>query len=185
MKAKRLVVLVAMLAMVLAAVPALAQEAVPEDRTLYFELTVEGEPPAGATFFALAPVDHPMELTDPDGDGVYTGSLAFPADMYPPCVPVEVFGENSPDELSYEIRYEPRFCFEDGDTFSAGYSFAGGEGTNGTGGTTGPANAVQYQGGGGTAQAAGVLPSTGGLVFPVAGLAGALLLGGGLLLRKK
>lgn len=109
---------------------ALAQEAVPEYRTLYFELTVEGEPPAGATFSALAPGANITELTDPDGDGVYTGSLPAEGDNYPPCGPIEVFGKNSPDELSYEIRYEPRFCFEDGDTFSASYSFENGEGAS-------------------------------------------------------
>lgn len=43
--------------------------------TVTFELTVEGEPPANAVFVGLLggePV--PLELTDPDGDGVYTYS---------------------------------------------------------------------------------------------------------------
>jgi Ca2+-binding RTX toxin-like protein len=104
----------------------LAQQAVSEDRMLFFELTVEGEPPAGATFSALAPGANITELTDLDGDGVYTGSLPAGGSGYPRCVPIEVFGKNSPDELSYEIRYEHRFCFEDGDTFSASYSFENG-----------------------------------------------------------
>ena len=43
-----------------------------------FELTVEGQPPANATFFGLtAGVGEGsvyVQLTDPDGDGLYTGS---------------------------------------------------------------------------------------------------------------
>ena len=168
------------------------EEAIPEDRTLNFELAVEGEPPAGATFSAVAPGANITELTDPDGDDVYTGSLTATAGSYPRCVPVEVFGKNSPDEVSYEIWNESRFCFKDGDTFSASYSF-GDSGSGGTGGGSGGSKGgAMVSGGsvvssGGTAQGASpiasVLPTTGG-VLPVAGAAGALLLAGGLLLRR-
>jgi hypothetical protein len=41
-----------------------------------FELAVQGTPPANATFFGLFGYEGgvPVRLTDPDGDGVYTGS---------------------------------------------------------------------------------------------------------------
>ena len=180
-KKKSLAVSVVMAATVLAAaVPALAQEAlpgdsneaVPEDRTLYFELAVEGEPPAGANFFAVAPGANTANLTDPGGDGVYNGSLLAPGGDYPRCVPVGVSGKNSPGEASYEIRYEPRFCFEDGDVFSAGYSFGGGEGTTSIdGGTTPneitvPSEGTTSIGGGTTIVDEGTTPGTGETTGP-------------------
>ena len=100
---RKLAVLALMLAMVLAtAAPALAQGAAgavngtlsanqqeggpgtatdPSDKvTLSFELTVEGEPPAGATFLGFTTLESLMTtpLTDPDGDGTYTGSMTVP-----------------------------------------------------------------------------------------------------------
>lgn len=48
--------------------------------TVTFELTVEGKPPADATFFgAIGGGGAPryVPLTDPDSDGVYTGSEDF------------------------------------------------------------------------------------------------------------
>lgn len=44
--------------------------------TVTFELAVQGTPPADATFFGLFGYEGgvPVQLTDPDGDGVYTGS---------------------------------------------------------------------------------------------------------------
>ena len=44
--------------------------------TLSFELAVEGEPPAGATFSGFVPAEGgiAVPLADPDGDGLYTGS---------------------------------------------------------------------------------------------------------------
>lgn len=76
------------------ALPALAQTADGEETTgpestrqepvtLDFELTVEGRPPADATFFGQ--VGSGMrnvreQLTDPDGDGVYTGSVKYAPD---------------------------------------------------------------------------------------------------------
>ncbi|MGB3633947.1 MAG: hypothetical protein WA982_07895 [Rubrobacteraceae bacterium] len=70
---KKLLVLVTMLAALLAtSVPAFAQEI-----TLDFELTVEGEPPADATFWGQYLVEGAtVPLEDPDGDGVYTGSMS-------------------------------------------------------------------------------------------------------------
>ena len=48
--------------------------------TFSFELAVECEPPAGATFFGQVPAESltPVQLTDPDGDGLYTGSKTVP-----------------------------------------------------------------------------------------------------------
>lgn len=56
--------------------------------TLSFELAVEGEPPADATFFGNIQTGEGgpgifVPLTDPDGDGVYTGSTTIP-DRFPP-----------------------------------------------------------------------------------------------------
>lgn len=45
--------------------------------TLSFELAVEGQPPADATFWGQYLVEGAtVQLTDPDGDGVYTGSMS-------------------------------------------------------------------------------------------------------------
>ena len=45
--------------------------------TLAFELTVEGDPPADASFFGFIPAEGGIRapLADSDGDGVYTGSV--------------------------------------------------------------------------------------------------------------
>lgn len=60
--------------------------------TVTFELTVEGEPPAGTVFVGLLggePV--PQELTDPDGDGVYTYSTSLmPASAGEPGTPARI-----------------------------------------------------------------------------------------------
>ncbi len=52
--------------------------------TFDFELTVKGELPAGAAFFGVVPAEGciSVPLADPDGDGVYTGSLDVP--RFPP-----------------------------------------------------------------------------------------------------
>ncbi len=72
---QRLLLLVTAAATALvAAAPALAQQ---NEVTIQFELTVEGEPPADATFFGQYLVEGAtVQLTDPDGDGVYTGSMS-------------------------------------------------------------------------------------------------------------
>jgi hypothetical protein len=67
----------------LLAIPALAQA---ETVTVTFELTVRGAPLEGMTFFVGGrgrdesgePVPLRRQLTDPDGDGVYTGTLELP-----------------------------------------------------------------------------------------------------------
>ena len=91
--AKSLKVLIGMLAVLLAiAAPALAQEegepaepppveALPAEdtATLSFEVTVRGEPPEGTTLLGFIPAEGGIRvpLTDPDGDGVYTGSTTL------------------------------------------------------------------------------------------------------------
>lgn len=56
--------------------PALAS-AQQNEVTIIFELTVEGSPPADATFFGQPLVEGAgVQLADPDGDGVYTGSIS-------------------------------------------------------------------------------------------------------------
>lgn len=77
---KKLMIVATMLAALLvAALPAFGQQ---EDyeATLSFKLAVEGQPPAGATFYGFVPAEGGMstQLTDPDKDGVYTGSMEVP-----------------------------------------------------------------------------------------------------------
>ena len=92
---KRIVVMISALAAALAlqAAPALAQQGTASlDQysddgnrvTLGFELAVEGPPPEGTTFFGFVPAEGGIstQLTDPDGDGLYTGSMDVP--QYPP-----------------------------------------------------------------------------------------------------
>lgn len=52
-----------------------------ETATLFFELTVEGEPLAAATFSGVTSLESSIAvpLTDPDGDGLYTGDITVPA----------------------------------------------------------------------------------------------------------
>ena len=55
-----------------------------EFATLSFELVVECEPPASATFLGFTTLESLMTtpLTDPDGDGLYTGSMTV--NKFPP-----------------------------------------------------------------------------------------------------
>lgn len=48
--------------------------------TLDFELATEGPPPSGTSFFGFIPAEGGIstQLTDPDGDGLYTGSMEVP-----------------------------------------------------------------------------------------------------------
>jgi len=74
MKSRLLLLAAAATVALVAAAPAFAQQ---NKVTINFELTVEGTPPADATFFGQYPVEGAsVRLTDPDGDGVYTGSMS-------------------------------------------------------------------------------------------------------------
>lgn len=196
--AKRVMALLGMLALALAgAVPAFAQgtapgyqyggEGVSPERmaTLSFELAVECELPAGATFFGNVQTGEGgpgifAELLDSDGDGLYTGVATLPdrfgpgPDPVPPGVepvslPVQIVqgtGTRSvpagtlPGEPTSVVRDFGVVPMEAENIFSASVSFCDG---------TTP----------GTPQ----LPDTGG-PLPVAAAIGAMLLAGGLIARK-
>ncbi|HEX2108086.1 MAG TPA: hypothetical protein VHF70_02265 [Rubrobacteraceae bacterium] len=115
---KRLKILIGMLAVLLAiAAPALAQEGPQEGEpaetppaadtvTLSFEVTVRGEPPEGTTLLGFIPAEGGIRvpLTDPDGDGIYTGSTTLdrfgpgprpvPPGTEPVSLPVQIAQES-------------------------------------------------------------------------------------------
>jgi hypothetical protein len=114
--------------------------------TFDFELTVDGTPPEGARFFGAVPAEGciSVPLADPDGDGVFTGSLDVPRfapgpvpppDAEPVSLPVQIVqAENgaSPCDPTTMIRDFGTVPAND-NTFRASTSFEG----NG-GGTTNP-----------------------------------------------
>ncbi len=154
-----------------------------EDRvTLSFELTVEGRPPADATFFGFIPAEGGIStrLTDPDGDGVYTSSMGVP--KYPPgpvppnaepmALPVQIVqgtgtaGDgNHPNLPITVVRNFGQIPMDSDKTFSASVSFNGTDDTGSPGGIS-------------------VLPDTGGLAVPLF-LAGVLLVTGGALFARR
>lgn len=111
-----------------------------EEITATFELAVECEPPAGTTFFASAS-QQTVGLEDPDGDGVYEGSLTLPADFgtFPANVAILA---GSPEDPVQEIKYFGEVMLEDGDHFSASASFCddGGGSDDGSGNDGGSNN---------------------------------------------
>jgi hypothetical protein len=114
--------------------------------TFDFELTVEGTPPEGARFFGAVPAEGciSVPLADPDGDGVFTGSLDVPRfapgpvpppDAEPVSLPVQIVQADSgasPCDPTTVIRDFGTVPAND-NTFRASTSFEG----NG-GGTTTP-----------------------------------------------
>ena len=148
-----------------------------ETVTATFELTVEGEPPAGTEFSAsigAAPDAYGM-LLDEDGDGVYVTSLPVargaesevriwrldpsnPNDLYAPLV-------------SSTIKDFGTAQFDEDETFSAIISFKAGNDDG---------KLLKNIVGG----AKGLLPSTGGGETLAMLGGGALLIAGGLVLRK-
>ena len=114
--------------------------------TFDFELTVEGTPPEGARFFGAVPAEGciSVPLADPDGDGVFTGSLDVPRfapgpvpppDAEPVSLPVQIVHADSgasPCDPTTVIRDFGTVPAND-NTFRASTSFEG----NG-GGTTTP-----------------------------------------------
>ena len=119
-----------------------------EERKIYFELAVEGTPPADAKFFGFVgccgggPGVDPL-LTDTDGDGVYTGAGAYEVTINPDGsvqpLPVAIFGgvaqdpqaaadmELLPGEEGLDIVDFGPLAVEDGQTLSVSYSFGTGE----------------------------------------------------------
>jgi hypothetical protein len=97
-----------------------------EGRTVTFELTTEGTVPDGESFYAYAPDGYARQLTDPDGDGVYTGELAFPAENYPvdQPIPLSIGGLRDAEYPNgYTLRDFGPTAVEDGQTLSATYAF--------------------------------------------------------------
>jgi hypothetical protein len=124
--AKSLKILIGMLAALLTiAAPALAQEGAEEGEpadtppktppetppavetvTLSFEVTVTGEPPEGTTLLGFIPAEGGIRvpLTDPEGDGIYTGSTTLdrfgpgprpvPPGTEPVSLPVQIAQES-------------------------------------------------------------------------------------------
>ncbi len=156
--------------------------------TFDFELTIKGEPPAGTRFFGVVPAEGciSVPLTDPDGDGVYTGSTnvpRFPPGPVPPdgaepvSLPVQIVQANSgagpcnPTRVIKDFGTVPA----NDDTFKAKVNFKENRGGT-TPGTTAPGS------GSGSASGTKELPRTGG-ALPAMGIVGALLVAGGLLIR--
>jgi uncharacterized protein DUF3221 len=164
--------------------------------TFTYELAVECEPPADAEFLGLTATESLVTtpLTDPDGDGVYTGSQAVP--RFAPGGPSEpitispvriVQGPptgTGPLGPEYRVIEDFGAVVAEDRTLSASVSFcAGGSGgVTGGGGDVVSGDTNDADGGaasGGTTQ----LPATGG-VLPVAGAVGTVLLAGGLIARR-
>lgn len=177
---------------------------------LSFELTVEGEPPAGATFFGHVHMGEGgpgkfVPLTDPDGDGLYAGSTTVdrfgpgprpvPPGVEPVSLPIRI------TQGTGAVIKDFGLVKLDGDkTFEAKVSFGGdGENTmpNDPGGKDpgGPGNNGGSDNGSGSGSSSDgssgglgsrlrdFLPRTGGMALTLLG-AGALLVGGGLIVRR-
>jgi hypothetical protein len=197
MMAKRLAVLVAALAGMLAtAIPALAQEGYQYDQyggdraELLFELAVEGDPPENATFFGNVSTGEGgpglfVPLTDPDGDGLYAGSTSVdrygpgprpvPPGVEPLSFPVRIVqGTGTQGQIAGEpvtvIQNFGVVPMEDR-TFSADVSFD-------DGGQNGPLTSSGTSDGEGRA-----LPATGGAALVLL-VGGALLICSGLLAHR-
>ena len=106
--------------------------------TFDFELTVVGTPPEGARFFGTVPAEGciSVPLADPDGDGVFIGSLDVPRfapgpvpppDAEPVSLPVQIIQADSgasPCNPTTLIRDFGTVLAND-DTFRASTSFEG------------------------------------------------------------
>ena len=167
------------------------------DATFTYELAVECEPPAGAEFLGFTAIESPATtpLTDPDGDGVYTGSQSVP--RFAPGGPQEPI-EISPVRIvqgppmatgplgpEYRIIEDFGAVKAEDTTLSASVSFCdgdtGGGGSTVVSGDTNDDKSVLERGG--ASEGTKVLPSTGG-ILSVAATVGALLLAGGLVARR-
>ena len=179
---------------------------------LSFELAVECEPPAGATFFGNVRLGEGgpgifTELLDPDGDGLYAGVATLP-DRFAPgpapegtepvSLPVQVgqgTGTRSadagtlPGEPTSVVKNFGVVAMEAVNAFPADASFCDGGGSDdgGKGDPVGSGGTNGDEGGGvsdsGAAGGMKALPATGGALL-VAGLAGLALVAGGLVARR-
>jgi hypothetical protein len=171
--------------------------------TFDFELTVKGEPLAGTMFFGAIPAEGciSVALTDPDGDGVYTGSTEvprFPPGPVPPpgaepvSLPVQIVQADSGTSPCNPTRVIKDFGIVPANdtTFKAKVSFKEDRGGNTTpGGTTPDSTAPAYGSGVSGSKLPSstgemkVLPRTGG-DLPLPGIMGILLIAGGLLIPR-
>lgn len=179
--------------------------------TFDFQLTVKGEPPAGARFFGVVPAEGciSVPLTDPDGDGVFTGSLDVPRfapgpvppdGAEPVSLPVQIVqadagaGPCNPTRVIKDFGIVPA----NDDTFKARVNFKENRGGTTTPEVTTPDTTAPGSGGSGgsgfgsggfgdksSGSASGTkeLPRTGGSL-PAMGIVGVLLVAGGLLIRR-
>ncbi len=190
-----IVMTVAMLAAALsgAAAPGLAQAAdqygAVEETDLVAELAVEcpeNQPRAIGYRLVTTGVESltTVALTDEDGDGVLTGTQTFP--RFPPgggAEPITVDDVRvvAPDGSTVE-QFGPVTLDRDVIVLAASVSLCDGGGPGPDGDQYHPGNGSDRQsapGGAGTA----LLPETGGASLPLVLGAGALLVGGGLLVR--
>lgn len=172
-----------------------------ETATLEFELAVEGDSPADATFFGTVRGEglRYVPLMDPDEDGVYTGSTPvarfapgtrpLPPDTEPVSLPVQIVQgtgtRGSPDESDSLRPGEPIQTIEDfgpvraeDKTLSASISFGGKQG-----GSTTPDS--DYDSSSGSDNAGGtrsLLPGASGVILTLGVVA--LLVVGGFLIRR-
>lgn len=147
-----------------------------ETVTATFELAVECDPSA-ETGFSASVGEAPSAvgaLLDGDGDGVYTTSLPVERGMVQEAR-IErldpISDEPQAPLVASTIEDFGPVLFDEDKTFEASISFCEGGGGSGSGTLDGT--------GGGK----GVLPATGG-ALPIAGLASALMLAGGLMVRR-
>lgn len=159
-----------------------------EFATLSFELAIECEPPPYATFLGFTSLESVMTtpLSDPDGDGLYTGSMTvnrFPPGPrpVPPGVepislsPVRIVQgpPTGTGPLGPEFRVIEDFGtvkLDEDKTLEASVSFCE-DGGSGNGDGSGTADDIK------------TLPATSG-ALPIAAGAGALLIAAGFLLRR-
>ncbi len=177
--------------------------------TFNFELTVKGEPPAGTRFFGVVPAEGciSVPLSDPDADGLYTGSLdvpRFPPGPVPPAgtdpvsLPVQIVqgtGTQGSDESSSPSPGEPTSVIEDfgpvqieDQTISASVSFEEDRGGNTTPGSNNDDTSDEGGSddgllGGAATGISGFLPGMGGTAILALIGAGILLVGGQLIRR--
>ncbi|CAN5716985.1 hypothetical protein BH24ACT22_BH24ACT22_12670 [soil metagenome] len=157
--------------------------------TFSFELAVEGTPPADASFFGVFGYEGGLvELIDPDGDGLYTGSAETSGSLEPQPVQIiqgtgtqaSVVMGVQPGEPITTIKDFGVVPIEEGvNTFSASVSFAEPPTTNDQYTTPEPTTGSEPSTRPGETK---VLPDTGGLPLLAFGV-GALLLSGTLLIR--
>ena len=166
-----------------------------EYATYSFELAVECEPPANAELLGLTATEGLVTtpLVDPDSDGLYTGSITVPQfppgprpvppDMEPVSLPVRIV-QGPPTGYSamgpeYRVIKDFGVVKAQNSTFTASVSFCNGGASDQYSGAGAYTDTVS----GDTGTEINVLPDTGG-ALPIALGTGALLLSGGLLIRR-